>query len=170
MNELEQKRILQDWLRTHRGLLTKVLRAYAFQTHDQQDLYQEIAFQLWKSIPNFQGQSMVSTWVYRVALYSGIEWSRKERRRKDKQADLELALDCPNGEALNEDPRVSWLYGRIARLEPLDRSLMLLLLEGQSYSEMADTLGVSISNVGVKISRIKQAMAADPPREHHDGI
>ncbi|MFT7670556.1 MAG: RNA polymerase sigma-70 factor (ECF subfamily) [Planctomycetota bacterium] len=170
MNETEHKRILDDWLSTHRGLLSKVVRAYAFNPHDQEDLFQEAAFQLWNSIPNFKGKSAVSTWVYRIALYSGIEWSRKEHRRTEKQEPLDLS-----GHALcfvpeNEDPRVAWLYEQVARLEPIDRSLMLLVLEGLSYREMAETLGISESNVGVKINRIKKALAEQSSERRSDGL
>ncbi|MFT7678322.1 MAG: RNA polymerase sigma-70 factor (ECF subfamily) [Planctomycetota bacterium] len=159
MNDTDQRRTLDEWLSAHRGLLFKVVRAYAFDAHDREDLFQEVAFQLWNSIPNFRGDSKASTWVYRVALYAGIEWSRKERRRSDKQERLDVSEHGQGLTLPDEDGRVAWLYGRIAQLEPLDRSLMLLVLEGLSYREMAQTLGISESNVGAKISRIKQALS-----------
>ena len=170
MDEPEQKRILDDWLSTHRGLLLKVLRAFAFTAHDQDDLFQEIAFQLWNSIPNFKRASAASTWVYRVALYSGIKWAKKEQRRAEKHEPLDLSAHTENLTPQNEDPRVAWLYQQIARLAPIDRSLMLLVLEGLSYQEMADTLGLSESNVGVKINRIKKAFASQSNAEQNHGI
>ena len=166
MNDTEQKRILDEWLHSHRGLLFKALRAFAFSAHDQDDLFQEIAFQLWQSIPNFKGDSSVSTWVYRVALYSAIKWSQKEQRRSDQHEDLDVSSYVPCNQPSDDDPRVAWLYEQISKLAPIDRSLILLQLEGLSYQEMSEALGISESNVGVKINRIKNKIsrqsAADP--------
>ena len=170
MDQLEQKRILDDWLNTHRGLLLKVLRAFAFTPHDQDDLFQEIAFQLWNSIPNFKRASAASTWVYRVALYSGIKWAKQEQRRADKHEPLDLSAHARDFTPQDEDPRVGWLYQQIACLAPIDRSLMLLVLEGLSYQEMASTLGLSESNVGVKINRIKKAFANQTSARQNHGI
>jgi len=170
MNDSQQKRVLDDWLSTHRGLLRKVLRAFAFRPHDQDDLFQEIAFQLWISIPNFKGDSAASTWVYRVALYAGIKWSQKEKRRIDKHETLDVSNDIKDALPEVEDPRVAWLYQQIAQLAPVDRSLMLLSLEGLSYREMAQTMGISESNVGVKISRIKKTLANLSSARKNNGI
>jgi|TARA_B110000881_G_scaffold166908_1_gene150058 RNA polymerase sigma-70 factor (ECF subfamily) len=159
MNDTEQKRILDEWLHTHRGLLFKALRAFAFSAHDQDDLFQEIAFQLWQSIPNFKGDSSVSTWVYRVALYSAIRWSQKEQRHNDKHEGLDVSSHIPRNQPPDDDPRVAWLYQQIGQLAPIDRSLILLQLEGLSYREMSEALGISESNVGVKINRIKNKMS-----------
>ena len=82
MKPNEQKRIFEEWLTQHRGLLFKVVRAYAFKPHDQDDLFQEITTQVWNSVPNYRGDSAVTTWIYRVALYSAMAWSRKERRHR----------------------------------------------------------------------------------------
>ena len=70
MDELAQKKIFTEWIAEHKGIMFKVLRAYAFQSNDQDDLFQEISLQLWQSIPEFRGESKASTWVYRVALYT----------------------------------------------------------------------------------------------------
>jgi RNA polymerase sigma-70 factor (ECF subfamily) len=155
MNQTEQRRIFGEWLDRHRGLLFKVVHAYSFTPHDRDDLFQEIAAQLWTSIPSFQGDSKASTWIYRVALFAAITWVRRERRHRDghEAPDASEPLVAPVG-----DPRVAWLYREIGRLDPIDRSLILLLLEGFSYQEMAGFLGISESNVGVRIHRIKRRL------------
>lgn len=159
MDEPEQKRILDTWLHSHRGLVFKVLRAFAASPHDQDDLFQEIAFQLWVSIPNFRKESSAVTWVYRVALYAAMKWSKQEKRRTAKHEELDIAFTPAQANPQGEDPRVTWLYQRIATLPPVDRSLMLFVLEGFSYREMAQALGLSESHVGVKINRIKKSLA-----------
>ena len=78
----EQQRIFDEWLEQHRGLFFKVVRAYAFDPHDQEDLFQEVATQVWNSVPKFRSESKVTTWIYRVALYTAMAWSKKERRSR----------------------------------------------------------------------------------------
>jgi RNA polymerase sigma-70 factor (ECF subfamily) len=162
----EQKAVFDSWLSTYQGVLFKVVRAYAFTRHDQEDLFQEIATQVWISVPGFEGNSAPSTWIYRVALNTAISWSRKELRRRDK---IEEALDGdeaalrPSDSGM--DPRLDWLYQQITQLNELDRSLTLLLLDGFSYREMADALGMSETNVGVRIHRIKAYLTAQSTKE-----
>ena len=114
----EQKTVFDSWLSTYKGVLFKVVRAYAFTRHDQEDLFQEIATQVWISVPSFEGNSAPSTWIYRVALNTAISWSRKELRHHDK---IKEALDGdeaalrPNDSEI--DPRLDWLYEQISATE-----------------------------------------------------
>lgn len=160
MDEKEQKRIFADWLSQHKGIFFKIVRAYAFNAADQDDLFQEIALQVWQSIPDFRGDARPSTWIYRVALYTAVAWIRTEKQRPPTRplADVEHTLMANT--ALN-DERLNWLYNQIAQLDPIDRSLSLLLLEGFSYKEMAEIVGMSESNVGVRIHRIKQHLTRE---------
>jgi RNA polymerase sigma-70 factor (ECF subfamily) len=170
MRFAEQKSVFDSWLSTYKGVLFKVVRAYAFTRHDQEDLFQEIATQVWISVPGFEGNSAPSTWIYRVALNTAISWSRKELRRPDNTDafdGVETALDLRNSEV---DPRLEWLYEQIARLSEIDRSLAVLLLEGFSYKEMADALGISETNVGVRIHRIKAYLTRESTKESRHAI
>lgn len=155
MDEEKQKQTFDDWLAQHRGLIFKVVRAYAFTPPDQDDLFQEITTQIWSSIPQFRGNSAVTTWLYRVALNTALAWLRKERRNRDRMEELngsEFVLEVP---VRAPNPRLDWLYEQIAQLDHIDRSLTLLMLDGFSYRQMAETLGISESHVGVKLNRIK---------------
>ncbi len=156
MDKGEQKRLFDEWLDRHTGLFFKVVRAYAFTPHEQDDLFQEISIQVWNSIPNFRGDSAVPTWIYRVALYSAIAWARREKKHHEGKQPLTEAEYALTETAKFKDSRLDWLYEQIGRLNEIDRSLTLLLLDGFSYKEMATVLGISESNVGVKINRIKK--------------
>ncbi len=170
MNESEQKRLFDEWLNKHKGLLFKVVRAYAFSPHDQDDLFQEISVQVWNSIPNFRGESAVTTWIYRVALYSAIAWSRREKKHHDGKQPLTEAEHTLTETAKFKDSRLDWLYEQIARLNEIERSLTLLLLDGFSYKEMANILGISESNVGVKINRIKKHLTQKSQETVNHGV
>lgn len=163
MHEHDQRLIFDSWLADHKGILFKIIRAYAFNAHDQDDLFQEIALQLWRSIPDFRGEAKASTWIYRVSLYTASAWTRREKKQPPTEpitvAQSLTAMEQPN------DARIDWLYEQIAQLNPIDRSVCLLMLEGFSYQEIAEMLGISESNVGVKIHRIKQRLTAQTREE-----
>jgi RNA polymerase sigma-70 factor, ECF subfamily len=155
----DRDRIFGEWLAGHKGILFKVVHAYAFEHADRQDLFQEIAFQVWRSVDGFRGDSSVPTWMYRVALNTAIGWTRKETRHKRGKRPLDdvvLTAAAPD----SFDPRIEWLYRRIAQFKDTDRSVALLMLDGFSYREIAAIAGITESNVGVKINRIKAALSA----------
>ncbi len=166
MDERKQKQIFDEWIRLHKGIVFKIIRAYAFNPNDQDDLFQEISLQLWQSIPEFRGEAKSSTWIYRVALYAATVWVRKEKKRLLTQplTDIEHVLTVATQP---RNDRSDWLYEQIGQLEPIDRSVCLLLLDGFSYKEMADMLGISESNVGVKVHRIKQDLIQKSKEINH---
>ncbi len=154
----------KQWLGEHQGLIFKVVWAYAGTPEDQDDLLQEILLQLWSSIPNFQGKAKVSTWVYRVALNTALVWKRavrKSKRRRTPVIDINKMPYTGQEHTDSGENRqiVDKVYGAIRELPKIDGSIVLMCLDGLSYDEMADVLGISKSNVGVKLNRAKKQMA-----------
>ena len=166
----DKQHIFDSWMAKHQGLLFKVVHAYAFTAEDREDLFQEICIQLWHSIPRYKGESAESTWVFRVALYAALAWTRKEKGYRKRNVAMESNQDLLLMVARPVDSRLAWLYEQIARLEPVDRSLMLLQLEGFTYKEMASMLGISESHVGVKINRIKKSLSNTVKEEFNHGL
>lgn len=160
----ERENIYKNWLETHQGTLFKVIRAYAFSPEDREDLFQEIALQLWRSVSAFRGESAVATWIYRIALNTAMKWNGRQTFGQQLPQGNKLLLVA----AEYENEQVNWLYEQIGRLSKVDRSIILLLLDGFSYREIANISGISESNVGIKIHRIKQqlAEAAKKPECH----
>jgi len=150
-----QEAKLHDWLHRHKGLLLKVVRSFANSHHDQDDLFQEIVLQVWKSIPKYNGSVCESTWIYRVSFYTAISWTRKQQHRKNIGIELSDLSNVWVSPREQNDPKLDWLYAQIQTLDPIDRSLTLMLLDGFTYREMSQTLGITESNVGVRINRIK---------------
>ncbi|HLX91227.1 MAG TPA: RNA polymerase sigma factor [Puia sp.] len=167
MTEKEQLDILEEWLKLHRGLLFKVVGAYTIEDHD--DLFQEIMIQVWNSIPAFRGESAVTTWLYRIALNTAIKWTKKEKKYTGSET-LDKVQHVLQENQEQADERLGWLYKEIYKLDQIDRSIALLLLEGFSYKEMSAMLGVSESNVGVKINRIKKQLIAKSKNYENHGI
>lgn len=169
MDEQEQQRIFTSWLNAYKGIFFKIVRAYAFTQPDQADLFQEISLQVWKSVPDFRGDAKVSTWIYRIALYCALAWSRQEKKQPDTQPldDYEQILRI---NPQPEDERLSWLYEQIAQLDPIDRSVCLLLLDGFRYGEIAELINISETNVGVRIHRVKQQLIRKAEETRDYGI
>jgi RNA polymerase sigma-70 factor (ECF subfamily) len=144
----------QVWIGEHLGVLHRIARAFAAGA-DQQDLLQELLITLWRAAPAFRGDSAASTFIFRVAHNRALTWRRGEtrrRRRDDEYQRLHVA------EESGEDPLFAHLYAAIRQLDVLDRSLVLLSLEGQSYAEIAALHGLSETNVGARLTRIRKKL------------
>ena len=169
MTEKEQKQIFEEWLSQHKALIFKIVRAYAFTVMDQDDLFQEIIIQVWHSIPAFRKESSVTTWLYRISLNTAIKWTKKERKHY-KSETIDGAKHILEEGRIRVDERLDWLYEEIYKLDEIDRSITLLLLDGFSYKEMASIVGITESNVGVKINRIKKQLISKTKKYDHHGI
>lgn len=156
-------------MEAHTSILYKVARAYGATHSDREDLFQEIALQLWHSVEAWRGDCAAATWMYRVALNTALAWRRKERRHLQGRQDIEDASGFLVAPSVH-NPRLDWIYQRISELDEANRALALLMLDGFSYREMAQVLGLSESNVGVRLNRIKAALAAQLAREGLDGL
>jgi RNA polymerase sigma-70 factor (ECF subfamily) len=140
----------RTWMSEHVGVLTRIARAFA-KGADQQDLLQELTLAIWRAAPTFRGESAPATFIYRVAHNAALTWRRGEARRLYRQRAFErLHIEEPS-----DDPLLERLYAAIRRLETLDRSLVLLSLEGQSYSEIGAIHGLSETNVGARLTRAR---------------
>ena len=169
MTNQEQLDILKKWLGLHRGLIFKIVRAYAHSPMDQDELFQEIVLQVWRSVPSFRQESSAATWLYRIALNVAIKWTRKELKHTPSES-LDNIGHLLQENKTPPDERLTWLYQQIYALDPIDRSVILLLLEGFSYKEMAVILGITESNVGVKINRIKKQFITKSKNYTYNGI
>jgi RNA polymerase sigma-70 factor (ECF subfamily) len=138
----------------HQGILRRVRSLYAADPDDGKDLVREVLMQLWRSFPSFRGEAAFSTWMYQVALNTALLRRRRSRARAREQSDPEALAAAAVGPH-PADPDVASLYRCIRDLPSLDRAIVLLHLEGQSYEEIAQTTGLSRGNVGVRLTRIK---------------
>ncbi len=143
-------------VRQHKRTIYTVCYMFSTNKDEIDDLFQEILIRLWNGFDQFEGRSSAKTWIYRVALNTAINQDRKERRRPQT---VPLTVDIDPYEADNpQTQQIRVLYDRISRLDLIDRSLILLWLEGISYDEIGAIIGISPNNVGVKLTRIKEKL------------
>jgi len=130
---------------------------------DADDLFQDISIKIWQNLDSFRQESSIDTWIYRVATNTALLYVRKKNKAHQKssmmtvETDL-IELDSDATHDIEDD--LIHLYKSISSLKEMDRIVISLVLEGHSYLEISDITGISVSNVGVKISRIKKALAA----------
>lgn len=139
-------------------IIYKICRVYS-DKEDFDDLYQEVLISLWKSFKSFEGRSKWSTWLYRVALNTALTYQRKEKRRKgDILYEDAPDIAAPKDEKDEKEAEVERLYHAIAQLKKDDRSVILLYLDERKYEEIAEITGLTLSNVGVRVNRIKKKL------------
>ncbi|MFT3946703.1 MAG: sigma-70 family RNA polymerase sigma factor [Agriterribacter sp.] len=142
---------------THKGILYKVANAYCKSMEDRKDLIQEMIFQLWRSFEKYNAAYRYSTWIYRIALNVAISFYRKNKPLPLTLPIEEHILNIREPEpGLDNNDQLKLLNTFIAELKDLDKALILLYLEEKSYKEIADIMGISETNVGTRIGRIKQ--------------
>jgi len=150
---------LIEILNNHKGLIYKVCNLYCSDREDRKDLFQEIIIQVWTSLGRFRHESSLSTWMYRIALNTAITHFKKEKRSHNQSLPLEN-IEIP---ALDDDgekeEQIKSLFSAIQHLDKIDKSVILLYLDEKSYEEMSDITGLSKSNVGVKLNRIKTKLS-----------
>jgi len=152
------------WLEAHRGIFVKVARAYARGETEIAELQQEMFYQLWLSLRGFAGQAKPSTWVYRVCLNTALTWRRgtvRRERRIEPHANLDAMAAAGHSPAESAEQR-EWLeklYEALQTLGETERALVLLLLDGLAYREIAEVTGLTENHVGVALTRARRRLA-----------
>jgi RNA polymerase sigma factor (sigma-70 family) len=158
MKTPEVQERFQARVEEHKKILYKICNSYCRDRDARDDLAQEIIIQLWQSFEKYDESRQFSTWMYRIALNVAISFYRREKTRtRHVISDEEHLLEAANEtESQSEEIRV--LYRFIERLDPLNKALVLLYLDGNNYQEIAEVVGISETNVATKISRLKSKM------------
>lgn len=147
-----------ELIKNHQGILHKICNVFFLRNPYREDYYQEILIRLWKSYPSFRNQSAFSTWLYRVALNTAIDIIRKENLQPLHIELSKIEYNIPDQEHSIESEKKETLYQAINHLSDVEKAIIILYLEDYSYKEIAEIIGVSESNTGVKINRIKNRL------------
>ena len=140
------------------GVVIKIAKAYTNTLHDREDLISDIVTELWWSFDTFKGQSAVSTWIYRVALNISMNFNRKKKRDSlftfwsDSKQFESLCLFTEE----DDTSETELLYRSIEQLDAINKAIILLYLDGKTHEEIALITGISKTNVGTRIGRIKE--------------
>lgn len=156
MNTIENDFI--DLLEKHKGILYRIVRLYAYNPEDREDLQQDIMVQLWKSYSSFRGESKFSTWMYRVAVNTSITYFKHEKKKP-------IAYSSENFPEISDSPydnekdlQSKAFHEALQTLKPIEKALMFLYLEDLSHREIGENLGISEINARVKLNRVKEKL------------
>jgi RNA polymerase sigma factor (sigma-70 family) len=156
---MENQQQFDDILTQHKGIFLKVSKTYCKDEDERKDLLQEMMLQVWLSLPRYNPQLKLSTWLYRVVLNVAISHYRKATHRaKVEPLATAETLHIAQAPASESDHNLVLLEQFINQLNEFDKALVLLHLEEKSHAEISDILGISTSNVSTKILRIKEKL------------
>ena len=150
--ELQFTKMVKEYRKT----IYTVCYFYSKDSEEVNDLYQEILINLWKGFEKFRGESSLKTWIWRVSLNI---CNNQERKKKSSVQTIPLSIDI---DLYNDDDvqskQIQMLYDRINRLDVFDRAIILLWLENMNYQDIANVVGISLSNVTTRLFRIKEQL------------
>ena len=150
--ELQFTKMVKEYRKT----IYTVCYFYSKDSEEVNDLYQEILINLWKGFEKFRGESSLKTWIWRVSLNT---CNNQERKKNSSVQTIPLSIDI---DLYNDDDvqskQIQMLYDRINRLDVFDRAIILLWLENMNYQDIADVVGISLSNVTTRLFRIKEQL------------
>ena len=159
MVDMVRKNRFLEQIEQNQDIVHKICGIYAVTRDDRKDLSQDIICQLWKSYQSFRGDSKFTTWMYKVALNTALLNLRRHRHMARTESLKEHHTDIPAEAAGKEKHwQISRLYEAISQLDKLDRAIILLYLEQLSYKEISEVIGISESNVSVRLVRIKRKL------------
>lgn len=148
----------------NRNRILRICRVYSWNTADQDDLYQEILFQIWRGLPALKEKQFANTWLYRVAINTALSFVRKRASSSGRivhfeHADLTRTIESQQATEQNSDDRIANLYAAIYKLDPLEKALVTLFLEDFTYEQIAEATGITANNVGVMLHRAKKKLS-----------
>ena len=152
----------------YKGIIYKIANSYCRNAEDRKDLIQEIIVHLWKSQKRYDERFKLSTWIYRIALNVAISAYRREKKRAARVSPLEEIIIEPATPTEKPDPRIATLHRIIDQLDELNRALMILYLDDNSYRDIAGILGLTETNVATKINRLKLKIKEQFTQTHDD--
>ena len=158
MTASEKEQLFLRLLEANKTQIHRICWGFSKHSEEAEDLFQEVLLLIWKGLDGYQGKSAISTWVYRITVNTCLYWKKKKKKMPlDALQQTDITSDSKNvEEQMIYNDKMDQLKKAIQQLNEVDRTIALLLLESVSYKEIAEITGLTTSNVGVKISRIKK--------------
>jgi len=169
---LNSNQKFEEVLKDNKDRIYRICCAYVRDTDEREDLFQEIMINIWKNLGKFEGRSLVSTWIYRIAVNTSLMHVKSAGRRGSMFTSLdEHSFNAPEPDPSEREEKirtgkaVEQLYSSINKLKEIDRLIISMVLDELSYKEIAEITGMTVTNIGVKITRIKKELAQmmEPP-------
>ncbi|WP_306349652.1 RNA polymerase sigma factor [Flavobacterium sp. '19STA2R22 D10 B1'] len=145
-------------IETHKGIIHKISKMYMDNRDDQDDLFQEIIYQVWKSYDSFNKQSQFSTWMYRVALNTAIVYLKKDKKKIDRYEIPSSNIKEIEDDTETKEIQLNHFYRALQKLDKIEKALVFYHLENYSHKEIGENMGISEVNARVKLNRAKNKL------------
>ena len=164
MTENEKEKIFTDVFNGHKDKIFRLCYTSLNNKDDVDDLFQEVMLSVWRNLESFRYESKISTWIYRITVNTALLFNKRFKIKSERFMNFEpidLEKNLSSGFPFQNDPDedLKILHAAISRLKKQDRIIIGMFLEGMSYEEMAEVVGISTNYIGVKINRIKADLA-----------
>lgn len=147
-----------ELINKHKGIIYKVSKVYFDYADDQEDLRQEIIYQLWHSFESFRSESQFSTWMYRIALNTAILFFKKEKKRAANSEEYSQYATSYKDDENTDDEKLKRLYASFQHLDKIEKAIIFMYLEGMTHDGIAQNIGISNANARVKLHRTKEKL------------
>lgn len=162
MNQKEKEEQFSNIYRDYKHKIYRICYAYIYEKNEVDDLFQEIMANIWNSLHTYRGDAQLGTWVYRVAVNSALFYNRKFKYYSSNKAEVRQLVISQVVEATEGISDSNQMLDKLARsvsqLDKQDRVIISLLLEGLTYENIAEVVGITSNYVGVKVNRIKKQL------------
>ena len=144
----------------NKGKIYRICKIYSVSPLEPQDLFQEVLYAIWKSISTFNGNSNISTWIYRITFNVCLRSKQKLEKMNFKTVRLESIQFVPVEISLDttQQEKHNALISCISSLNENDKSIIILYLEELKYKEIAEITGMTENHIAVKMKRIKKTL------------
>lgn len=166
MDKTTQNTLFESIIAEHKGVFFKVAKTYCKDEEDRKDLLQEMMVQVWQSLPRYNHEFKLSTWLYRIVLNVAISYYRKYASRTHHYQFIDFEAQVIADDNTDNNQNLQLLKQFINELNDLDKALILLYLDDKSHAEISEILGISTSNVSTKILRIKEKLKQKFKQNH----
>lgn len=158
MTQQQKEKIFLQVLEKHSDRIQRICWGFSSKHQDVEDIYQNVLLNIWRGLSKFEGRSEIATWIHRICINSCLLWKRKEKKLTEEVLLNENNFGLSAEEQFIKNEKIVALHTAIQTLNKMDKSIALLILEECSYKEIADVTGLTLTNVGAKISRIKKQL------------
>ena len=160
MKNTDREQLFTEVVTLHKDKIYRICYAYLYEKDLVEDLYQEVLINVWNGLNKFKGNAQLSTWLYRVTLNTTITFNKKNKTHQQlfRNNIPENIIENVDTTETQQECRVNKLMQCVQKLKEEERILISLVLEELSYKEIADVLGIEVSNVEARINRTKKKL------------
>jgi len=160
MSKRKNDDYFEETLERNKYKIYRICNIYAVTPIEPQDLFQEVVFQIWKSLDKFKGKSSIDTWVYKISINVCLRSKMKFDKSNNKTDRFESIHFTPIEKEIDASKQEKFTYLKecISTLNETDTSLIVLYLDDLSYKEIAAVTGLSENHIAVKMKRIRKKL------------